>query len=356
MHPTNVIIDCERMKYPFTGLYTYCSALSKSLVQQNNPSELKLHFYTPEKEMGFLGNDQHYYKQRSWHKLLNPIAHLADVWHGTYQNSNYYPTQKKVKKILTIHDLNFMVEGNKSAAKQKKYLNKLQDQIDRSDLITTISTFTLDFVKQHLNLHNIPTTVIYNGCNVDLIASPPTKPDFIHEADDFIFSIGTIARKKNFHVLIPLLKNNNFKLVIAGIFQDSNYQAFIMEEAKKYNVAERVIMPGSITESEKWWLMQHAIAFVFPSIAEGFGIPVAEAMHFDAPIILSTHTCLPEIGGDAAYYFSSFDPDEMQHDFKNALDHYNANSNQKIKMKARADLFNWENAANQYLNLYRKLI
>ncbi len=356
MHPANVIIDCERMKYPFTGLYTYCSALSKSLVHQNNPSELKLHFYTPEKEMGFLGDDQHYYKQKSWHKLFNPIANFADVWHGTYQNSNYYPTQKKVKKILTIHDLNFMVEGNKSAAKQKKYLNKLQDQIDRSDLITTISTFTLDFVKQHLNLRNIPTTVIYNGCNVDLIVSPPTKPVCIDEQDAFIFSIGTIARKKNFHVLIPLLKNNNFKLVIAGIFQDSNYQAFIMEEAKKYNFADRVIMPGSITESEKWWLMHHTKAFVFPSIAEGFGIPVAEAMHFDAPIILSTHTCLPEIGGDAAYYFSSFDPDEMQHDFKNALDDFNANPNQQIKMKARADLFNWENAANQYLNLYRKLI
>jgi len=79
-------------------------------------------------------------------------------------------------------------------------------------------------------------------------------------------------------------------------------------------------------------------------------------MHFDAPIILSIHTCLPEIGGDAAYYFSSFHPEEMQHDFKNALDDYNANPNQQIKMKARADLFNWENAANQYLNLYRKLI
>ena len=356
MHPVNVIIDCERMKYPFTGLYTYCSALSKSLVQQNNPSELNLHFYTPEKEIGFLGTDQHYYKQKSWHKLFNPIAHRADIWHGTYQNSNYYPTQKKVKKILTIHDLNFMVEGNKSVAKQKKYLNKLQDQIDRSDIITTISSFTLDFVKQHLNLRNIPTSVIYNGCNVDLIKHPPKKPVFIHEADDFIFSIGTIARKKNFHVLIPLLKNNNFKLVIAGIFQDSNYQAFIMEEAKKHNVAERVVMPGSITESEKWWLMQHTKAFVFPSIAEGFGIPVAEAMHFDAPIILSTHTCLPEIGGDAAYYFSSFDSEEMQHDFKNALDHYHSNPNQRSKMKVRADLFNWDNAANQYLNLYRKLI
>ena len=102
-----------------------------------------------------------------------------------------------------------------------------------------------------------------------------------------------------------------------------------MEEAKKHNVAERVIMPGSITESEKWWLMQHTKAFVFPSIAEGFGIPVAEAMHFDAPIILSTHTCLPEIGGDAVYYFSSFDSEEMQHDFKNALDHYHSNHNQR---------------------------
>ena len=80
-----------------------------------------------------------------------------------------------------------------------------------------------------------------------------------------------------------------------------------------------------------------------------------EAMNFGVPVLLSTHTCLPEIGADAAYYFKSFDPHDMQETLKDSLAHFADEPNQAEKMKQRARLFTWDKAANQYLDLYEKL-
>ena len=157
-------------------------------------------------------------------------------------------------------------------------------------------------------------------------------------------------------MLPALLRGNNYKLVIAGIKQDADYYEEIIAEAKKHGVEQRLIMAGSVSQEEKFWLLQNMTAFVFPSISEGFGLPVIEAMHFGKPVILSTLTCLPEIGSDAAYYFTSFDADEMQEVFYNSLQHYAANNLQQQKIKNRAADFSWDKAAEQYMAIYKQLL
>ncbi len=354
--PANIIIDCERMKYPHTGLYHYCRQLSHSLIklQTNTPSSFA--FYVPPAEKGFLGNRTEYSIQKWWHKLYNPAASGYQLWHGTYQGTNYYPTQKKVKKVLTIHDLNFLYDSNKSEEKKNKYLQKVQALIDRSDHLTAISAFTLQCAKEHLRIEGIPADIIYNGCNQPGSDSDFQQPTGITTDTPYLFSIGTIAVKKNFHTLPALLVGNDFKLVIAGITQDKNYQDKIMEEAKRHGVSNRLILPGAITESEKWWLLQHMHAFVFPSISEGFGLPVVEAMNFGKPILLSTATCLPEIGANAAYYFNSFDAEDMQQTLYKSLAHFYHNPGQSQLTKNRAAFFNWDEAAKKYWEVYRSAL
>ena len=160
--------------------------------------------------------------------------------------------------------------------------------------------------------------VIYNGCNVyrGEIRQPDSLP-----AKDFIFSVATVLPKKNFHVLPCLLKGTDLELVIAG--NKSDYVNVILEEARKYGVEERVKIVGPIEERVKHWYLKNCKAFVFPSIAEGFGLPVLEAMAYGKPVFLSRHTCLPEIGGDYAYYFNmDFDRELMQVEFKRGLEDY----------------------------------
>ena len=144
------------------------------------------------------------------------------------------------------------------------------------------------------------------------------------------------------------------QLLIAGITQNDNYKNRIISEAKKWNVEDRVIFTGAVSENDKQWYYKNCEAFVFPSISEGFGLPVIEAMHFGKPVVLSTSTSLPEIGGSEAYYFNSFEPDNMQKTLSNALNEYSGAKAQRIKKWS--EQFSWETSARQYLALYSKLL
>ena len=94
-------------------------------------------------------------------------------------------------------------------------------------------------------------------------------------------------RKKNFHVLPRILKGNDYRLVIAGNISSNSYCAEILEQAREWGVESRVTITGPVSEPVKQWYLQNCDAFVFPSIAEGFGLPVIEAMRYGKPIFTS---------------------------------------------------------------------
>ena len=347
-----LVFDAERMKYPHTGLYHYCLQLGLALQKEIDENTEELKFYVRPGHGKSFGENAHYIEQHGLHKFFMPTTN-STVWHTTYQATNYFPFRKKVKVVFTIHDLNVVHENKMSPIRLKKELNKIQKRIDAADHIVAISHFTLSDIKQHLKLNNKPATVIHNGCNIQHIqniAAPQHLP-----AGEFLFTIGTINAKKNFHVLPSLLVGNNMQLFIAGITDDENYKQVIIQEAEKNGVAERVIFTGPINENDKQWYMKNCEAFVFPSLAEGFGLPVIEAMYFGRPVILSTATALPEIGGTDAFYFNDFEPDNMRKVLQNALKIFKQDPELADKMRARAKMFTWADAAKKYLEVYRSL-
>ena len=162
--------------------------------------------------------------------------------------------------------------------------------------------------------------------------------------------------KKNFHVLPAMLLKNDFHLVIAGCCLQPEYQMKIENAAKALGVQDRVHLVGMISEAEKTWYLQHCEAFAFPSIAEGFGLPVIEAMHFGKPVLLSTCTSLPEIGGKEAYYFEDFDPEYMSVKTMHALEDFYQQNNKAMAVRQWAGKFNWNRTARQYMQEYRLLL
>ncbi|MBE9466537.1 glycosyltransferase family 4 protein [Dyadobacter sp. UP-52] len=340
------------MKYPHTGLFHFCLQLGNAILREIDSEHETVKFYLPESQTGVFGSEAKYQPQHFLHKHLFPKLYEGAIWHCTFQASNYFPSNRKVRIIITIHDLNFLYDSKQTEKNRKRSLALLQKKINRADHIVAISHYVQNDLKTHLVLGEKPTSVIYNGCNVD-DSLPIIQPENIPD-QPFLFSIGTIVEKKNFHVLPALLKNNNFYLVLAGIEGDQDYVQQIKNEAIKYGVEDRLLFTGPISENDKKWYLSNCKAFLFPSTAEGFGLPVIEAMYFGKPVILSTCTSLPEIGGDFAYYFESFDPESMQNVLKTTLEHFEETM-PSGKIRERALSFSWQKAARQYLSIYRDL-
>lgn len=346
-----VLVDMHRLKHhPYNGLYTFSYNLGKSL-SLLSPKKTELHFYLPKDQFGIFGNDALYEGHRSFDKFYKTGTSKFDIWHTTTTLSWYRPFNNKTKSIYTIHDLNFLLEEKDNADRNKRLLKQIQKRVDRADYIIGISEYALRVAQEHLNLGNTPKSVVYNGCNIpDTInfEAPMYTP-----AKPFLFAIGLVEPRKNFHLLPALLKDNEYELIIAGK-QDAEYTQKIIGEINKWGVADRVKITGPISENDKHWYYKNCKAFLFPSYAEGFGLPIIEAMHFGKPVFTSTETCLPEIGGDAAWYFSSFDAESMQIAFANGMKDF-ATNNTVDRIKQRAAFFSWDKAAKQCLDIYNLL-
>lgn len=344
-----VVFDCERMKHPNTGLAVFCENVASNLVRQHASIKAPLCLYTPARYRGKWGNDVEYKTVHEADKLHLFCGRAVQVWHSAYQHTAYIPP-KAVKQVLTVHDLNFLYE--KPMRKHYRYLASLQRHIDRADHIVSISESTKRDLMDNVNLRGKHVEVVYNGLNHfdgDMVP-PVSKPK-----GEFLFSVGTVLPKKNFHVLPALLKDNDFTLIIAG--NKSSYEKKIMEEAENHGVSDRVFVIGPVTDAVKYWYIKNCSAFLFPSVAEGFGLPVVEAMYYQKPIFLSDRTSLPEIGQNHVFYFDhDFDPDSMRAQFRAGLEMFEKGGIDKELMRQHALSFSWERTARRYIEIYNEML
>ena len=349
-----IIFDCERMKYENTGLYHYCLNLGNRLKKNIDPRIENISFYTPYGTGRFFGEGPGHLMQNELHKLCMPSLKDYTIWHATYQDSYYLPFRnKKIKVILTIHDLNFMYDDAKSVSKKQKYLCRQQMLINRADAIICVSEHSKKDVHFYCDVKNKPLYTILNGTNS--LQEPLLFHSSYKPSKPFIFSLGTITPKKNFHTLLNLVKqDNNIELVIAGRIDDIDYYHFILDTANRMGISDQIHITGQVSECEKSWYLNHCCAFAFPSTAEGFGLPVAEAMSVGKPLFLSHQTALPEIGGNVAFYFRNFSETHMEETFSTGMQQYiRLNMQEDIIKKGKE--YCWDHAAKEYLKTYRSL-
>lgn len=343
-----VLVEMEKLKNPNSGLGQFCINIGEQF-QKINPEDIKVDFYVPSVQTNIFGETFNYLKHKAYHKLIPVTNTEYDVWHCLQQDSHYLPSNKKTKLLLTIHDLNFLEKYKGS--KQKRKLKSLQKRIDRAAAITVISKFTEMIVRENLELNNKPLYVIPNGNSLKVIDNAE-KPSFVN-FNNFIFSIGIISPKKNFQTLLPLLQNDkNLHLIIAGQ-KESTYAHQLMKTAEQMKVANRFHLTGVINNDVKYWLYKNCSAFVLPSLTEGFGLPVVEAMSLGKPVFLSNLTSLPEVGGEEANYWKNFEPQHIIEVFENGMRAFNEEKSKRSIEWAKQ--FSWEKSAKAYLYLYRKL-
>lgn len=336
------------MKNPNSGYYSFGKGLGDALLAYNN-NRFKLTYYLFKVTTYFNKrvNIIHLFRL---HRLFFPHGREFDVVHFTDQTCRLRPYRVSGKKIMTIHDVNNVHLAFKSQRNITKRVNKLRRFIGYCDKVVAISKFVADDVIRLIPEAAAKMSVIYNGADKLHVpdgyapAHLPQKP--------FLFAIGLLSPQKGFHYIPALLQNNDLQLVIAGI--ETPHKARILQEAERFGCLDRVIITGPVSDEAKTWYFKNCLAFVFPSIAEGFGLPVIEAMYFGKPVFLANATSLPDVGGNAAYYFDNFEPEHMQQVFAAGMKDYTQNKRAESIM-AHAAKFSWQNAAEQYMQLYQEL-
>ncbi len=327
-----ILIDFQKIQDPYSGLGQFCQHLKFFF----DKSELNLRYWIPGK----------------FQKLAKKLPFIlpdCEVFHAVHQDSPFMPGRTKTKYILTIHDLNALYE-NTDPLFQKSYKASLQIKINRASVVTFISQFTKSEVEKNFDLKNKMIEVIYNGISlVTQSELPVSVPN-----GKLIFSIGTVVPKKNFHILVDFIKElpSDYKLVLAGTTFHI-YAKKLKEKIIEQGLEDRFYLVGTINEKQKLWYYQNAVAFIFPSLLEGFGLPVAEAMSLGLPLFLSDKSSLPEIAGIDAYYFKNFDPQKMAQTFLNGMNEFD--ETKKLRLIERAKLFDWKKASERYLEIYNNL-
>ncbi len=301
---------------------------------------------------GALGDSIDYVTVEHIDRDLKNLGYKIDLWHTTDQLFISRRHAKGMLNLLTIHDLNFLYE--KKGIHRIKSLLKLKWFVKHSDCVTVISEYVKKDVLSHVNMGKKPLRVIYNGIQ-DTTKKPQAKPAFIQDHKKFFFTIGQTRKKKNFQTLIPMMKYfPEYNLYICG----KKYRKFIgeLEALKERCQANNVYITGEITDEERNWMYAHCEAFLFPSLFEGFGLPVLEAMRYCCKVFSSRYTSLPEICKEHASYFDSFEPEAMAKTIQTGLQTWEKNGQEAIAARNYSMEYNYPHYMSQYIELYKKLL
>lgn len=350
----NVLIDTGKLKDLYSGLGQVSLHFGKTMAQLQD-ADLQFTFLVPPGSEGIFGTHVSYITDTFWNRLqLKFKGHQTfHLMHYLHQDVKNRLRPSALPYLVTLHDLNFLY--HKSSGKAAYYLQRLNRLLQDAQHICCISQFTATDLKQHVRHLQAPVSVIYNGVE-DLHTIEAVKPT-INLSDPFLFSIGVLHPKKNFEQLIDMMPHTtHYTLVIAGS-GDDKYQSQLVQRSKDLGVQDRILFTGTVNAQEKKWLYEHCTAFVFTSKAEGFGLPVIEAMQFGKPVFLLNSTSLPEIGSSHARYWNKEDSGAvMAQKLQDGLTFYQLQPQTLEEMKKYAAGFHWQANAKAYTSLYKQLL
>lgn len=316
--------------------------------------DMHFNFLVRDKQMNTYGEKVGYLKHRSIYKVFPfLIFRRFDIWHSVHQLYRECPRNKSTKRILTIHDLNFLYEKNEKKA--KKYLNAVCKKINNAHHLVAISNFAKCEVLKNCKVEeNKPFDVILNGVR-DTSNDNRTKPSFIKPNRKFLCAVGAVREKKNIHVLLDMMKHlPEYELYVCGS-TTGEYPQKLKDRVKNEKI-DNVTITGIITDEEKNWLYANMEALMFPSRLEGFGLPIIEAMHFKKAVFSSPYSSLPEICSTHAYVWKELEPEYMATLVREKISEFYADSSRAEAEKEYANSYSYERHIKAYIALYRKML
>ncbi len=350
----HVGIGIGRLAHWHDGLGEFSRQLGLALAERADSLRaahgLQLHFHLPRQFHGVFGDRVGYLDTHTLQRVLHWPGRRFALWHTLHQHNRLRAPLGRGRLVETVHDLNFL--HTKSAAKIERYRQRTRRRLLRADATIAITHYVArDILQQLAPLQSTPR-VIHNGAT-DLSGSPQRAVAEL-EGTPFLLHISRLAPTKNIDALLALAAAwPTQRLVLAGA--SSAYSREVQQAAAARGLAN-LRFRLDIDEAEKAWLYAHCQGFLFPSLAEGFGLPPIEAMHFGKPVFLSRLTSLPEVGGALADYFDDFDGPAMRKVVEQGLARHLAEPGRADALRRHARQFSWQRCAEAHLALYLELL
>lgn len=325
-----------------SGVGIYSRELSNGLARAH-PGRRWLYYYRPHRFLRSFGLDIPPNARRRI-LLESPISRPAALFHGLNQR---LPRRRFRQQIATFHDL-FVLTGDYSTADfRRRFADQARHAAAEADRIIAVSEFTARQVETLLNVDRARIRVVPHGVRA--------LPGYPAAREKIILSVGTIQARKNTARLVQAFESvpRDWTLVLAGSCGFGSEA--ILPRIDQSPRRSQIRITGYIATSELAQWYARASIFAFPSLDEGFGMPVLEAMAAGVPVVSSNRSALPEVCGDAALLASPDDAEEIAECLRRLIGDEGLRSALIARGKARAAAFTWEKAAAATWTVYSEL-
>jgi glycosyltransferase involved in cell wall biosynthesis len=281
--------------------------------------------------------------------LLDPFwPRGVELFHGLNQR---LPRIGMQRAVATFHDL-FVMTGEYSTPEfRARFTAQARDAAARADRVIAVSEFTKGQVVSLLGVDPARVQVVYHGTRQ--FAVPGGTPA---EREKVILNVGAIQKRKNIVRLVEAFEtlDAGWRLVLAGA--QGYGAAGILARIEASGARDRIHVPGYVTEDELAGWYARAAIFAFPSLDEGFGMPLLEAMAAGVPVITSNRSALAEVAGNAALLVDPENRDTLGEGLRELARNGDLCRELVRRGSARAKLFTWEKAAQETWDVYQTLL
>lgn len=373
--------DAKRIFHNHRGLGNYSRTLVESLLRYQPDNDYYL-YTTPIKDSAGLEYAKRFDRlnvrtpesfaaknlSTLWRSvfLSNVLkADNLDLYHGLSHELPPGIDKLSIKKVVTVHDLIFLRFPEQFPwVDRQVYLSKFKYSCKVADVVIAICEQTKQDLIELLGVPESKIRVVYQACH-PIFYEPWSEEKKQTVAKEFnlpnkyILNVGAIEERKNALVLVKAFGRiakdfPEHHLVLVG--RGKEYKAKVEKAVIEYGLSDRVHILDNVPYESLPGLYQNCCLFAFPSLFEGFGIPIVEAMFSEAPVLTSTGSCFPETGGDAAMYIN---PTSVE-DWARSLSEVLSDQEKAMAMgrdgRKYVEKFHWKNTSENLFKLYSELL
>jgi glycosyltransferase involved in cell wall biosynthesis len=309
---------------------------------------------------------------RLWHRLDAPLPRVEwftggplDLWHAT---DFVLAPSKARRKLLTIHDLAFLFYPDAAMPSLHHYLNvAVPRSVRRADALIADSQHTANDLNEQWQVPPACITVVQGAVdheNFRPVRDPAqlarTRQRYGLGERPYILALSRLEPRKNFVRLIDAFAAARAAVKLPHCLVIGGRKGWLYESifarVQELGLSDQVLFPGFIEDADLPALYSGAAFFAYPSLYEGFGLPLIEALACGTPVLTGNNSCLPEAGGPGAIYVQAEDVDSITEGIiRLATDEALAAQLAAAGQKHAAQ-FTWERSAQQLLSAYRKLL